>query len=133
MEQESDAWIERHGTVSTGECAFTNAGRLPCKIVIHAVGPMYSKQDSERCFELLYQCVSNALSMAESLDIKSIAIPAISSGTPKEEVAETILKACVDFVKRGDADALTDVRLTNFDKLTCSVFISKWSELGLNN
>ena len=38
IQQESDAWVRAHGPVSHTEPAYTSAGRLPCKYVIHAVG-----------------------------------------------------------------------------------------------
>ena len=41
---ESEDWIKKHGIVPTGTCAWTKAGKLPSKFVIHAVGPMYNKQ-----------------------------------------------------------------------------------------
>lgn len=45
--QESREWIDKYGEVATGTCAWTNAGNLPCKYVIHAVGPMYDERAAE--------------------------------------------------------------------------------------
>jgi hypothetical protein len=42
---ESDEWVAKHGRVLTGSgCAVTGAGSLPCKHVIHVVGPVWSEQ-----------------------------------------------------------------------------------------
>ena len=51
--QESTEWIEKYGQVKTGTCAWTNAGKLPCKYVIHAVGPIYSKVRVDECNQQL--------------------------------------------------------------------------------
>ncbi len=42
IQKESDAYIKEKGKVKTGGAAMTNGGRLPCKKVIHAVGPIWS-------------------------------------------------------------------------------------------
>ena len=47
IQQECDEYIRKHGAVDTGKCAPTGAGKLKCKYVIHAVGPMWSNRISE--------------------------------------------------------------------------------------
>jgi hypothetical protein len=45
IQVESDEWVAKHGRVLTGSgCAVTGAGSLPCKHVIHVVGPVWSEQ-----------------------------------------------------------------------------------------
>ena len=44
IQQECDEYIRKHGAVDTGKCAPTGAGKLKCKYVIHAVGPMWSNR-----------------------------------------------------------------------------------------
>ena len=39
IQHQSRQWVEQHGPVPTGSAAITGAGRLPCRYVIHAVGP----------------------------------------------------------------------------------------------
>ena len=41
IQKESNEYISKHGIVTVGNVGVTNAGRLPCKYVIHAVGPIY--------------------------------------------------------------------------------------------
>ena len=42
IDQESREHVRKNGPVPTGGCASTNAGSLPCKKVLHTVGPIYS-------------------------------------------------------------------------------------------
>ncbi|XP_006884367.1 PREDICTED: poly [ADP-ribose] polymerase 9-like [Elephantulus edwardii] len=82
IQEESRSFVARYGRVPTGEIAVTGAGRLPCKLIIHAVGPRWTKRDKERCIEQLKRVIRNILDyvLYENLDIQSVAIPAISSG-----------------------------------------------------
>ncbi|WP_312902070.1 macro domain-containing protein [Chryseobacterium taichungense] len=69
----------RQGGCKTGEAVVTTAGNLPAKHVIHTVGPVWNG-DKDRSSQLLTQCYKNSLKLAESLKIKTIAFPNISTG-----------------------------------------------------
>lgn len=114
----------------TGTCVHTGAGDLKAKYVIHAVGPRWdtSLTTFKNCIPL-YQAVINTLRMANKLKCKSVAIPAISSGIfgfPKDLCAKIFFDAIEDFVKEikkdGSKTVLEEVRLTNFDEETTSIF-----------
>src|SRR5215210_71098 len=47
VQQESDKWIQQHGPVSHSHPAWTSAGLLPAKYVIHAVGPVWGDGDED--------------------------------------------------------------------------------------
>lgn len=83
--------------IRPGEAVITGGHRLPNKYVIHCLGPVFGKDKPEA--ELLANCYSNALNLAEEKRIDSIAFPAISTGVfgyPIEEAAkvafETVIK-----------------------------------------
>lgn len=40
IQRECDAWLDEHGEVDTGQVAWTGGGNMPCRYVIHAVGPV---------------------------------------------------------------------------------------------
>lgn len=104
IQQESNRWVREHGRVPTGEAAITSAGELEAKYVIHAVGPVYGETSKTRAAELLASAVKYALQMAEEYDLKSIALPAISTGIygyPVEEAAEVMIRAAIDTIKAG--------------------------------
>ena len=71
-----------------GEVAFTKvAGVLRAKVkhMIYAVGPYYVRyvEKNPRCEISLRECILNVLKCADQLNCKSIAIPAISTGSKR--------------------------------------------------
>ncbi|KAG8522019.1 Protein mono-ADP-ribosyltransferase PARP9 [Galemys pyrenaicus] len=81
IQEESRAFVHKHGRLQPGEIAITKAGRLPCQLIIHAVGPRWEKGDDQRCASLLKSAITNILKFAtHNRKIKTIAIPAVSSG-----------------------------------------------------
>ena len=100
IQQESNAWVHRHGRVATGSAAITSGGNLKAHYVIHAVGPVYGS--TVRSAELLGSAVRAALQMADEHGLKSIALPAISTGIfgyPMEEAAQVMLRAAVEYLQ----------------------------------
>ena len=66
------------GGCETGQAKITRGYRLPAQWVIHTVGPVYSGNPSDA--SLLANCYRNALELAKSRGIHSIAFPSISTG-----------------------------------------------------
>jgi O-acetyl-ADP-ribose deacetylase (regulator of RNase III) len=82
------------GRCQTGECVITGAGKLPCKNVIHTVGPVYSGDPKDAL--LLSACYRNSLRAAEKANLESIAFPSVSTGVygyPKLEAARVAVAA----------------------------------------
>ncbi|WP_317129825.1 macro domain-containing protein [Chryseobacterium mulctrae] len=69
----------RQGKCTTGEAVVTTAGNITAKYVIHTVGPVWNDNE-EKDSKLLANCYKNSLKLAESLGIKTIAFPNISTG-----------------------------------------------------
>lgn len=89
----------RQGKCKTGEAVVTSGGNLPAKYVIHTVGPIWNN-DVEKCSKLLSNCYKNSLKLAESLNIKTIAFPNISTGVyrfPKDLAAKIAVQEVQDF------------------------------------
>ena len=70
----------RYKPLEVGEAVYTGAGDLPCKFVIHAVGPEWHKQSEKRTLQLLDKACFESLHLASALQLSSVALPAISSG-----------------------------------------------------
>jgi len=79
----------KHRGCPTGEARITTAGDLPCKYVIHTVGPIYgSHRGMER--SLLFNAYFNSLKLANEYELKTISFPAISTGVYSYPIDETI-------------------------------------------
>ncbi|MEM0087650.1 MAG: ADP-ribose-binding protein [Thermofilum sp.] len=77
IQEESDRWVRERGPVPVGGVAVTSAGKLKARYVIHAVGPRFGEEGGD---EKLASAVRNSLGKAEELGLRSIALPAISTG-----------------------------------------------------
>ncbi|AZA47891.1 O-acetyl-ADP-ribose deacetylase [Chryseobacterium carnipullorum] len=103
----------RQGKCNTGEAVATSAGNLPAKYVIHTVGPVWNGEE-DKSSKLLEDCYRNSLQLAESLGIKTIAFPNISTGIyqfPKELAG----KIAVETVKNFQAETIEKVIFVCFD------------------
>ncbi len=97
IQQES----KKIGYVPTGSAVYTQGGHLKAKHIIHAVGPRYKDGKSGEK-EKLENAVKSALDIAVKLKLKSVALPAISSGIfgyPIEESSKIILDSIVNFLE----------------------------------
>ena len=68
------------GGCYTGDAVMTEAYNLPCKKVIHTVGPIYSPTNHQKCEKLLMSCYLRSLQLAADAELETIAFPAISTG-----------------------------------------------------
>ncbi len=76
----------------TGQAVATTGGRLKAKHVIHTVGPVW-QGGSKSEDRLLQDAYRNSLTVAESLGVKTIAFPAISTGVygfPRDRAAKRV-------------------------------------------
>lgn len=84
----------------TGEAKITQAYRLPCRFVIHTVGPVwYGGKIGEK--ELLASAYRNSLRLASEYKLQTIAFPNISTGVyhfPKELAAQIALETVDHFL-----------------------------------
>lgn len=77
----------------TGQSKITDAYNLPCKKIIHTVGPVWHGGNHNEA-NLLASCYDTAFELAVKNNINSIAFPCISTGVyryPKEEAAKIAL------------------------------------------
>lgn len=63
-----------------GQAVITKAYNLPCKYVIHTVGPVVGKKLTGQDCELLKSCYTSCLETAEREGVRSIAFCCISTG-----------------------------------------------------
>ncbi|XP_061105701.1 protein mono-ADP-ribosyltransferase PARP14 [Conger conger] len=123
LQEASDAYVRTHGRLRPGDAVATPAGRLPCRLVLHAVGPRYSRAESSLCVQQLGRAVSRSLELAQTHRCSSLALPAISSGLfgfPLQLCAQTIARAVRQHCQapRPAAPTLTHIQLVNNDHKT---------------
>ncbi|MCJ8742185.1 hypothetical protein PDJAM_G00079280 [Pangasius djambal] len=127
LQKSSDQYIAQYGKLLPGNAITTEAGLLPCKYVVHAVGPRYYSTDRITSVKKLRQAVRESLNQAVFKRCSSIAVPAISSGIfgfPLDLCTETIareLHAYIEDQKRqGGRNTLKEIHLVDNNPNTVS-------------
>lgn len=96
LRQECAAIMEEQGREEeTGGAKITGAYNLPCKYVLHTVGPIISGTVTRKDEELLSSCYRSCLELAEQHGIGSVAFCCISTGEfhfPNDKAAEIAVR-----------------------------------------
>jgi len=88
----------------TGKAKITKAYNLPCKYVIHAVGPVWRGGNNNEN-ELLKSCYHDSLTIAKEYNFNSIAFSNISTGIygfPKGEAANIAIDTAMKFLSKNE-------------------------------
>jgi O-acetyl-ADP-ribose deacetylase (regulator of RNase III) len=122
IQEESD----KIGVVPVGNAVITDSGTLPCKAVIHAVGPKFGEGKED---QKLRSAMKNTLILAQANGFKSISIPAISSGIfgfPKDRCAKILVNESIRFITNSSskprASSLQTVEFCILDEKTLEQF-----------
>lgn len=87
----------------TGRAKITPAFNLPCKYVLHTVGPIIDRCVTQRDRELLAACYRSCLELAAEHNLESAAFCCISTGKfhfPNEQAAQIAVRTVKDFLKK---------------------------------
>ena len=88
---------------STGQAKITPAFNLPCKYVLHTVGPIIDGPVTKEDKELLASCYRSCLELAAENSLESIAFCCISTGEfhfPNDLAAEIAVRTVKEFLKK---------------------------------
>ncbi len=122
IQEESNAWVKKHGPVAHDKPAYTSAGKLPCEYLIHAVGPIWGSGDEEN---KLSAAIKGSLELAYNLKLESIAFPAISTGVfgfPVDLAADIFMRVITDYFTEQPGSPLQNVKIVLYDNTTRNVF-----------
>lgn len=115
------------GGCETGEAKVTQAYQLPCRYVIHTVGPIWhGGQRGER--EKLVSCYRTSLELAREKGCASVAFPLISAGVygyPKEQALEVAVETIQSFLQEHDMQVI----LVLFDRVVVQIAQEKYPDL----
>ena len=94
----------------TGQAKITPAHNLPCRFVIHTVGPIVYGRLTDKDCELLRSCYRSCLKVADENNLKSIAFCCISTGEfhfPNDKAAEI----AIETVKKYKAETQSEIKV----------------------
>ena len=135
IQEQSDAWVRLHGPVSCRHPAWTEAGRLLSRHVIHTVGPVWhdgmTPEESRSCDTDLANAIRGSLQLADILGAASIALPAISTGIfgfPTDRAAGIFYQTILDFPNSKPMTGLTTIRVVLFTQDTLEGFLACWHD-----
>ena len=96
--------MERQGYPEpTGQAKITPAFNLPCRYVLHTVGPIINGRVTKEEEELLSSCYRSCLELAEEHSLESVAFCCVSTGEfhfPNEQAAEIAVETVKQFMNR---------------------------------
>lgn len=125
IQKESDDYIKKYGSLKTGEAIVCDAGSLPCSKIIHAVGPELSKHPSKSDVShaewLLKKAITSILDKVKEHHLKTVAIPAISSGLfnyPLTQCANVIVTTVKRYYEYSSRHCPKEILFVNNDEPT---------------
>lgn len=91
----------------TGKAKITPAFNLPCKYILHTVGPIVKGRLTKREQEALASCYRSCLELAEKNGVKSIALCCISTGEyrfPQAQAAKIAVQTVIEYKKQAQSE-----------------------------
>ncbi|XP_060895176.1 protein mono-ADP-ribosyltransferase PARP14-like [Labrus mixtus] len=138
LQKISNNYVSKNGKLRPSDAIVTSACNLPCKYIVHAVGPRFSDYNKKTAVSHLKLAVRESLRKAVSVNCSTVALPAISSGVfgfPVDLCAETIAEAVREYCDSPESrGSLTEIHLVdnndNTVRVLAAAFNKEFSDLG---
>ena len=124
VQEECHKYTKSHGPVKDGDAITSDPGQLPCKMIIHAVGPVWhgGYQSEELA---LRDAVRQCLILTAKRGYQTVAIPALSRGIfgyPLDKCTDVIVKTIKHYFDTSTPVILNAVYLCDVSSQTISLF-----------
>lgn len=96
----------------TGQAKITKAYNLPCRYVLHTVGPIVQGRLTEKHCELLRSCYLSCLELAAAYGLESVAFCCISTGVfcfPNDKAAQIAVQTVQEYLKTAPDSSVKKV------------------------
>ena len=103
----ADIMIKQGHEEPTGQAKITPAFNLPCKYVIHTVGPIVQSEPTPEDIDMLKSCYISCLNLAQQYNLKSVAFCCISTGEfhfSNKLAAEIAIKSVTDWIVQNNSN-----------------------------
>nr|7NY6_A Chain A, Histone macroH2A1.1 [Capsaspora owczarzaki ATCC 30864]7NY7_A Chain A, Histone macroH2A1.1 [Capsaspora owczarzaki ATCC 30864] len=123
VDAEVNSYMSEHSQLQVTKAAITSGHNLPSKWIVHVHSPNYS--NAATATDALTQTIRNALTLADTKSIKTIAFPSIGSGNnhfPKHIAAQTILQAISAYFMSIMSSSIKEVYFVLFDQESINVY-----------
>ena len=115
--------MRKQGQEETGKAKITPAYNLPCRYILHTVGPIIRGRLTQQDCDLLAACYRSCLELAEQNNLKSIAFCCISTGEfhfPNEKAAGIAIQTVKDYKK--ETQSKMEVIFNVFKELDYNIY-----------
>lgn len=116
--------VAKSGPISTGDAVITGAGSLPCRHVIHTVGPIWAEHPESEAVRLLASCYTRSLDLAAENRCRSVAFPNVSTGVygfPLELAARTAVSSVAAWLS-GTAGTVSEITFVCFEEENVAIY-----------
>ncbi|PRD36760.1 UNVERIFIED_CONTAM: Core histone macro-H2A.1 [Trichonephila clavipes] len=121
--------LTSNGSLDVASTVISPGHNFPAKYVIHCHMPSYGASNAT---ELMEKAVKNILSRADERNLKSLAIPSISSGSsafPKQQAAQIILKGISNYFVNILSSSLKQIFFVLHDMESIGIYTSELAKL----
>ncbi|XP_046558137.1 uncharacterized protein LOC124267270 [Haliotis rubra] len=139
LDVEGRQYVHNNGPIPVSGVVRTTAGRMPCRMVLHAVGPAwydYKDYEKVKCEDDLCKTILRCLIEATNAGAAKVAIPAISSGifrVPKQKCCDAYVRATKLFgMWTGSKRCLTEVHFVDKSESMLHMIATTFSQSKLS-